>query len=336
METCKFCQENAADKKNTHYLTDAVIRTCLNEGGSNTREKGAMFNISTTKDDVEFRFQRSTSKEAIIEALGREPHQAEIDKAMLIPFSVDYVFCSECEARFTVIEKSFLEKIIPELRGKDFTGINEVSFKEVKEIRLFFLLQVWRMGVCDPTLEVSEHFLERLRPILFDPENNLDALKAMPLNVTYLSTIGDEFEYTTNKVGVIEDQQAIGIAMNDFIIQFSIDNHNIPFASLFGINEQKNIDYFTNVNEEQFLFKVFDNEGRKVINAKMIQLKVRQMMARYQRDFIKEFYKRKGKDPHPFLIRQFINELLNGDKFNDSPRYSDEHYHKVLAYFMAK
>lgn len=239
MDICKFCQERPANKKNTHYLTDAIIRTCLNEQGANIREKGVMYEISTIKDSIEFRFQRETSQDAITNALGRAPQENEIDKAKSIPFSVDYMFCSECENKFTVLETPFMEKIVPKLHGKDFTNVKEITFEEVIEIRLFFLLQLWRMGICDPTLKVSEDLLMHLRPILIDYESNLEALKSVSLNITYLSTMGGDMEYTHNKVGIISDNFVDAIAMNDFIIQFPADNNKINFVPLFGINDQK-------------------------------------------------------------------------------------------------
>lgn len=49
MAICKFCEHNEATKKNTHYLTDGIIRSCLNIGGTNSREKGMMFDISNKK-----------------------------------------------------------------------------------------------------------------------------------------------------------------------------------------------------------------------------------------------------------------------------------------------
>mgnify|MGYP006087250175 CR=1 FL=1 len=52
--TCLLCKEKSADKKNTHYLTDAIIRTCLNMDGTKEREQGLYFDISTNKESVEF------------------------------------------------------------------------------------------------------------------------------------------------------------------------------------------------------------------------------------------------------------------------------------------
>lgn len=335
METCKFCRENPANKKNTHYLTDSIIRIALNEGGSNVREKGAMYNISTIKESIEFRFQRSTSQEAIVSALGREAHEDEIEQAMSIPFSVDNVFCASCEDKFTTIEKRFLEDILPKLRGLDFTGVNEKSFDEVLDVKAFFLLQVWRMAVADPSLKVTGDFLDHLRSILFDPNSNVEAIISLPLNVTFLSTIGDEIEFTTNKVGILTDNGVDAIAMNDFVIQFPADGKEINFANLFGINQPDTFTHFANVSKEQFLFKVFDNEGRKVVNANMTQLKVDQMLASFESRFTNEFEKQKGKRPYPMLVKIFISEIINGNRFNDSPRYSDEHVTKVLDYILS-
>jgi len=336
MEICKFCQENPADKKNTHYLTDAIIRSSLNENGSNVREKGVMFNISTSRNDIEFRFQRATSQKAITEILGREPLESEIENALSVPFSVDYVFCSKCEDRFTAIEKQFLDNIIPKLRGRDFTGISEIVFEEVLEIRAFFLLQVYRMGISDPSLKISHEFLAHLRQVLLDVEHHSPELMAIPLNVTYLSTTGGDVEYTHNKVGIITEDGLDAIAMNDFVIQFPADGQNIPFVSLFGINNAETIGHFTNINEARFQFKVFDDAGRKGINANMTQLKVNQMLSNYKERFIQEYQKKNGRNPSLLAFQNFITNLLFGKQFNDSPKYSEEHFQRVMEYVLSK
>ncbi|WP_292942253.1 hypothetical protein [Mucilaginibacter sp. 44-25] len=38
MNTCKLYRKRPADKKNTHYLIDGIIRSALNEDGVNTIE----------------------------------------------------------------------------------------------------------------------------------------------------------------------------------------------------------------------------------------------------------------------------------------------------------
>ena len=92
--TCKCCNKKDADKKNTHYLTDAIIRKCLNENGTNYREKGFMFGLSNKSPFVEFGFQRETKTQSIIDALGRQPSDDEINEAKKNAFSVDFFFCA--------------------------------------------------------------------------------------------------------------------------------------------------------------------------------------------------------------------------------------------------
>jgi len=58
---CALCKNREADKKNTHYLTDGIIRSCLNQDGSGDREKGFYFDLSNKSSYVEFNFQRETS-----------------------------------------------------------------------------------------------------------------------------------------------------------------------------------------------------------------------------------------------------------------------------------
>jgi hypothetical protein len=78
---CKLCNHAEANKKNTHYLTDSLIRRCLNEDGNNIREKGFMFDFSSSSPFLDFSFQRNTSIENIKKALGREPNDEEIGNA---------------------------------------------------------------------------------------------------------------------------------------------------------------------------------------------------------------------------------------------------------------
>jgi hypothetical protein len=173
MALCKLCREREGDCKNTHFLTDKIIRSAINEGGVNTREKGLMFNISNTKESVEVRFQRETSVDGVARELGREPSDEEIEAAKQIPFSVDYVFCTRCEKNFTDIENPFIDNILPQLRGRDLTEAKELCFQERNVIRRFFLLQVYRTAVCDPVLIYRSRLLKhsgnlfcRMNPML--------------------------------------------------------------------------------------------------------------------------------------------------------------------------
>ncbi len=54
---CALCLDKEATKKNTHYLTDGIIRSCLNLEGSNEREKVFYFDMSTKTAGIDFNFR---------------------------------------------------------------------------------------------------------------------------------------------------------------------------------------------------------------------------------------------------------------------------------------
>ncbi|KQC00393.1 hypothetical protein [Pedobacter sp. Hv1] len=332
MEICKCCGKNPADKKNTHYLTDGIIRSALNEGGLNIRGKGAMYDISSHKNSVEFKFQQKTSQEAIIEGLGHAPGEKEIEEAKKNDFSVDNVFCSSCEKIFTEIETEFIDKILPKLRGKDFTGEREVSFTEYLLIRKFFLLQVLRTSICDQGYKISAVLQDKLREIVLNKNADIAMIKSVPLNVTYLSTLGGNFEYTYNDVGIGSEQGNHVIIFNDFIIQVFEKISEVKYVDFFGVNEKQTLMYFTNQNEENFKFKVFDNDGRKKIMATFGAFKVRNQLAFYVQDLQNEFLKRKGFLPPRHVINIFVHQIINANSFDDLQRYSSARYEKIKEF----
>lgn len=157
-------------KKNTHYLTDAIIRSCLNIEGSNNREKGLYFAINSKNPFIEFNFQR-LDEQTIEKAIGRKPTDEEIENAKQIPFSVDYIFCNDCENKFTDIETEFIEKILPKFRKNDLTGLDSLSIQENLICRNFFYLQIFRSAVCEKVFNLP--ILENLYTGSSSDSNNL-------------------------------------------------------------------------------------------------------------------------------------------------------------------
>jgi len=329
MALCKLCGEKEADRKNTHYLTDAIIRSCLNHDGSNTRETGMMFDISNNKNAIQARFQRNTSTAVVEKTFGREPTEQEIEQAKIIPFSVDYVFCTGCEKIFTKIEEDFTNQILPKLRGHDFKGTEELSFTEHIIIRKFFLLQVYRTSVCDPGFIISDQFQEQLRELIYKPDADIAKLTAIPLNVTYLNTVGDDFEYTKNTVGIASFNDNQIVIFNDFIIQAFETMQDVRYVDFLGFNDPKTFDYFTNINEDVFKFKVIDNETRIKLWSAYSNEKADDERRFYRREFINAYLDCYGKFPPVPLIEAFVNEIIYGESVSDESRYSIERITKI-------
>ncbi|MFD2962331.1 MULTISPECIES: sacsin N-terminal ATP-binding-like domain-containing protein [Olivibacter] len=182
MPICKLCQEREANKKNTHYLTDAIIRTCLNLGGANDREKGLYFALDNSNPFIDFNFQR-LDELTLESTIGRKPTEDEIENAKSIPFSVDYVFCSQCEKLFTDVENPFINDILPHFRKNDLTGHDRLNEADIITIRNFFYIQIYRSAVCENILDFPEEFVEKLRTIILAQGGD----SSIPLSIIALS-----------------------------------------------------------------------------------------------------------------------------------------------------
>jgi hypothetical protein len=333
--TCALCQEREANKKNTHYLTDGIIRSCLNQDGSGEREKGFYFDLSNKSAFVEFNFQRETSIPKLEESLGREPTHEEIEKAKQIPFSVDYVFCSVCEDIFTSIESNFIDNILPKFRESDLNNNEEIEIAECREIRLFFYLQLWRTHICEQTLKLPEHIAESLREIILTYETvDNEELDKFPLSITYLQTLGGLKEYTTNFVGFTNDKNPYLIFMNDFIIQFFDSDEEIRFFDFHGLNSG-NYQEFVNQNEGEFKVKIVQNKERKQLLNDIIKgEKVKQTLKFYKDSFNKLWFMMFAGNPPIQITQEYINEIT-GDEF-DILKYSKERIVELTRDFIMK
>lgn len=326
---CNCCNSNEADKKNTHYLTDAIIRTCLNDNGSNYRERGFMFGLSNKSPFVEFSFQRETKVASILDALGREPTEDEINEAKKNAFSVDNYFCSDCERLFTEIENEFIRTILPLIRGVNFenTGKRTIEFQDCTLIRKFYLLQFWRTSVCDPSFDLTDSFKHKLHYSIFK-DNSI--LKEIPLRISILNTVGDEFEYTRNLVGILKEKSNYAIFLNDFIIQAFETVDDIKFIDLYGLNKEESFSKSFNVNEGLFVFDILFNQERIFLASKLYEKDfVSNTLDFYQYIFVRHFYETFGHSPHPKIISSFIQGILYGKDCTEEKRYSTERF---LAY----
>lgn len=282
MSICKLCLTKEADKTNTHYLTDYIIRSCLNQDGvdgDKNRDRGAYFDMSSGSFP-EFKYQRNTSPGKIEEVLGREATEDEIETMKRErDFSVDNFFCSECEARFGEIETDFREIYVRFRRGE--FGPPEVFFdkdEDILVIRLFFLLQVWRTAVCDISFILSNDAIEGLRKQILKPD--LLTLKKYPLAITYLKTEGENIEYTSNRVGPSANMQHhAAIVMNDFVIQFYEKVSDFKYDDLYGINQSETFVKYINIYECSFVIRIASNEERKQINTNMNSESAERQMA---------------------------------------------------------
>jgi hypothetical protein len=312
---CALCQEREANKKNTHYLTDSIIRTCLNQNGSNERETGYYFDLSSETPYIDFNFQRGTSIEKLEESLGRQASDEEIEIAKDIPFSVDNVFCTQCEDIFTSIETPFIEKILPAFRENDLTSKDIIEFEQNKILKMFFYLQVWRTAICEDKFYLDEVTLEKLRHTILNHESiENDAIPIFPIHVTYLQVLGVEKEYTSNFVGSTNDRDPNIIFMNDFVIQFFEDEESINEIDFYGLNDSNDLSEFVNSDNIAFKFKILPNNKRlQILTALAREDKVQKAISSFIQNFTRRWFSIFRGFPNPFVIQSFLDFITNGD-----------------------
>lgn len=361
MTICALCKNYEANKKNTHYLTDGIIRTCLNADGSNKREKGLYFNIGTETPFIEVKFQRLSS-ERLEKAFKRPITDDEIEesKKNIAPFSVNDIFCKDCEETiFTPIESEFQEKILPLFRSKDLTKDKIVQIEENRLFRLFFLLQIWRNSICEKTFFLPEKVQEKLRKRIYDHENIDDEdLTEFPLSITYLETIvkpkknnektdsneskvsdiEDEIEklnpYTENMVGSVSGANPYIILMNDFIIQL-YDEGNLGYYPLFGINSKDDYKDFINQNEDLFKVKIVHDNERKEFLKNYRNEKKRALFDSYIEDtFTILYHEQAGIMPDNNLV-SLLKMTLSSEGFV-ADKYSEDNVRKRILDFINK
>lgn len=307
---CPLCTNNEGNKKNTHYFTDKIIRSCLNLDGGNARETGFYFDLSNDTAFVEFNFQRETSIEKLEETLGRGATDQEIEQAKKIPFSVDFVFCTDCEAIFTEIEEAFIEDILPKLRDAEIHEYVLLEFEETKIIRLFFYIQVWRTAVCEESFKLSPDTFEKLRLIILQHKAvTEEQVKEFPLSITYLETLGGEKAYTSNFVGFTSDRKPNLIIMNDFVIQFYESIEHVKFFDFYNLNDE-DFHEFANYKEEVFKVKILHDAERKAFLRAMVrEEKVKVTLSFYEEKFKELWFKLFGVNPSPALSQEFIKVI---------------------------
>ncbi len=311
---CALCKDNEANKKNTHYLSDGIIRKCLNIGGTNERERGFYFDISNGNPFVEFNFQR-IDEFNLEKAFGRQPTEEELEHARQIPFSVDFVFCNICEKKFTDSETNFSSRILPKLRDTDLSGIDLLTTNEISLVRMFCYIQIWRNTICEETFKLNPETQEKLRKIIFN--NDIENINTFPISITYLETLGGDEAFTENYVGSTSDRNPYIIFMNDLVIQFYDNEEAIRFEEFYGLNKSEDYKEYINVSESDLKIKILHNAERKELLSGIIRAeKVKQTLDFIVKAFDLMWQRLFYSYPPVQIKRDYINGLVNSNDFS--------------------
>lgn len=335
---CKLCHQEKKPKSNTHYLSDFIIKSALNEDGANARGKGLYWGIDTSKLTVDFKFQQGASSETLENLLGRQTTKEENDSAENeIDFTVSDSFCKECEDIFTKIENEFANKILSKFRNSNLNGIKEkvLNKKETRVLRLFFLLQFWRTSQCDSSFELSQNLSEFLRVKILNEDNT--GLESLPISVTYLETLKDSDDLDTgskyktqNIVMPLERDEPFAIIMNDFVVQL-YEDLTFPYFDFYGYNFRKDYIDYLNHNQELFKVKVLSNEDRKIAAKIYFTIAAKSFLANQAWFFLDKFTELFKRLPTNEQIAGYLQSISAN---NDIMKFSPEKLKKnILEYF---
>ena len=335
---CKLCHQEKKPKSNTHYLSDFIIKSALNEDGANTRGKGLYWGIDTSKLSVDFKFQQVTSPETLENILGRQTTSEENDSAENeIDFTVSDSFCKECEDIFTKIENEFANKVLSKFRNSNLNGVNEkvLNKKEARISRLFFLLQFWRTSQCDSAFDLSQNLSEFLRVKILNEDNT--GLESIPMSITYLETLKDSDDIDTgtkyktqNVVMPLERNEPFAIIMNDFVIQL-YEDLTFPYFDFYGYNDSKDYINYLNQSQEEFKVKILSNEDRKIASKICFTIAAKSFMANHAWFFLDKFTEQYRKLPTNEQIAGYLQSISED---NDIMKFSsDKLKRNILEYF---
>ncbi len=333
---CELCKQEKLPKSNTHYLTDAIIRDCINADGYTGREKGLYFGISNKGMGLEFNFQKSTPVDSIEQVLGRAPSEEEIEKAKQNPYSVNDKFCIECEQKFTKIETKFIEKYYHPLFRKRCFVQEKLNKQDALSIRLFFLLQIWRSAICVEHFVISDKIKKSIRNIISTEDFFSDRILDVPLYVAYLATPEDD--YSTNFVDLRSTKEYSIIFMNDFIIACVESRDEIA-------NDDKDIlqqiapDYknFINFQCDNIQVQFFSENERKKILEKDIASNVADNTINNWFEIFSQLWRKFTQtDPCPEMRMELVRYILQNAKNNPQAFLEKEILHRIAEFTFSK
>lgn len=342
---CPLCGhefEKEKLKTNTHFLTDGIIRQALNFDGSNVKDKGFYNEFSSNSPYIGFNFQRKAS-EKFSEAFERQANSVEIEKSKnTIAFSVDYIFCKDCEDKFTKIETKFQADILKKMREKGEKNLITESilhFENSNLIRVFFLLQIWRTNICEPIFKLSNEVSNELRNIILEyGEGQIEISKKHPLIINYLETLGGGIEYTKNTVGYSNDKNPFPIWMNDFVIQFYESKEDLIYKDFYELNGKETFQNEANVDEKIFKINIKSNLFRSNFNEKLLKENVITKISQYTSNFKYIWNKIFKNYPSQNIINKYLIPFIYSNS-NIYYKYSEENLKnytlKFIEYFIS-
>lgn len=153
---CLLCKKKPADKPGSHMVPHLLIARTFSYDGSKDREKVVVDVTNLSEGYKEKYFGHHVYDDIVNELIGRSLTDEEIEdeNRKVNALTRDYVFCEDCEKRFSTIESYYAEI----LDGKK-NYPPEIPY-------LFWLSVMWRMSVGEMGCKMERDHEEKLRKVL--------------------------------------------------------------------------------------------------------------------------------------------------------------------------
>lgn len=169
-ENCALCRTAIADKTGSHLAPNFLIHGAFSFDGKGKRFREIVARESLNGQDRPIFYGQDVSPYAIEADLGHEMSDEEIANNINI-LECDYLFCSNCEKRFSILETEYAQFY----RGEKKVINSKVSY-------LFWLSVFWRMCVGHMSIflkgedefkmrEIIDHHLTNLTDISLSSED---------------------------------------------------------------------------------------------------------------------------------------------------------------------
>jgi hypothetical protein len=275
MGTCKLCLNNVANKTRSHIVPDFLLRRIVDVDGKNRRNYDLSYTVD--KSGMTSYFGGSVLPEQLENYFGEVTDEDIANNHSNLV--VDYLFCSDCEKRLSVIESEYSKTLAKKETKTYESGVSS-------EIGLLFWGSViWRMSINGKNgVKLSSSDEDYLRVMLdaYLPKrviNELDInlFKKNNADMTYLLLRCDNSDLE-EKILLFHPEFTTSycIIIDDFIVAYSINGNydDLSKSDSLGINELLKIATVNKMNENEIVTHFNKENYDKIISKiKIIECK---------------------------------------------------------------
>jgi hypothetical protein len=281
---CLLCGDNHSSKKNSHWIPAAMLKSMV---GKRDKEESYQFS-SFQKDKLDVYYGRANLKNT--DPTIKQHH-----------YSLDYIFCPDCEEKLGILESNVIPIIQDEIRLQNKVPNYEeifvekgVTFKKClrlnnKVFRLFIYSIIWRMTLVhrleDNIRLLSDDSEEKFRKIL--KENLSLSLKEiiedkeipnLPFQVFTADSFEDKTEGTVYSESI--HKEPVLFFANEFIIffyenEYSVTgNYNFPIQKMVEASNVLNSDddypkigFISNASFGELINRIYSDGAKAILDS---------------------------------------------------------------------